>query len=339
MRGTDRKRQSSGAHERRGGGALLATAAVALLALTATSCATGSVDTAVPGAPGCPVTPSDSFWHADVRGLPVHASSSTWVSSIGSGARLKADFGSGLWDGGPIGIPYTVIAGSQPLVDVEVGYDDSDPGPYRVPAAPNIEGGPDADGDRHVLLVDRDRCELSELWDSHPNGDGTWYAGSAARFDLRSNAMRTAGSTSADAAGLPILPGLVRYEEVAAGNVSHAIRITVPRTADGYVWPASHKAGSGGASTPPMGTWLRLKASVNESSFDPAVRPIIVALKTHGAVVADNGSAWYISGAPDERWDNDELATLGTVDGSDFEVVNASGLQVAANSYQARPTG
>jgi hypothetical protein len=333
MRGTDRM------HPRRRRGALLAATAGAVLALTVTACATGPVDTAIPGAPDCPVTPADSFWHADVRGLPVHASSSTWVTTIGSTGRLKADFGSGLWDGGPIGIPYTVIPGSQPLVDVELGYDDSDPGPYRVPAAPKIEGGPDADGDRHVLLVDRDRCELSELWDSHPNGDGTWYAGSAARFDLRSNAMRTAGSTSADAAGLPILPGLVRYEEVAAGNVSHAIRITVPRTANGYVWPASHKAGSGGAATPPMGTWLRLKASVDEAAFDPAVRPIIVALKTHGAVVADNGSAWFISGAPDERWDNDKLATLGTVRGSDFEVVNASGLQVAANSYQARPTG
>ena len=334
MRRTDRKRPTS-----RPGGALVVAAAAAVFALTATGCATGAAGTPVPGAPDCPITPSDSFWHADVRGLPVHTSSSTWVTSIGATGRLKADFGSGLWDGGPIGIPYTVIPGSQPLVDVELGYDDSDPGPYRVPAAPNIEGGPDADGDRHVLLVDRDRCELSELWDSHPNGDGTWYAGSAARFDLRSNAMRTAGATSADAAGLPILPGLVRYEEVAAGRIDHAIRITVPRTADRYVWPASHEAGSGGADTPPMGAWLRLKASVDESRFDPAVRPIIVALKTHGAVVADNGSAWYLSGAPDDRWDNDELATLRNVRGSDFEVVDAGRLRVAPDSYQARPTG
>jgi hypothetical protein len=317
---------------------LLATGLLGVLALATTGCAP-SAATGLPGAPGCPVTPADSFWHADVRALPVHPSSATWVSTIGTTGRLKADFGSGLWDGGPIGIPSTVVPGNQPLVRVDLGYDDSDPGPYRVPAGPNIEGGPDADGDRHVLLVDRDRCELAELWDAHPNGDGTWYAGSAARFDLRSNAMRAPGATSADAAGLPILPGLVRYEEVQAGNIAHAIRITVPVTADRYVWPASHEAGGGGASTPPMGTWLRLRASVDETAFDPAVRPIIVALKVHGAVVADNGSSWFISGSPDERWDNDLLATLGAIRGSDFQVVEASGLRVAPDSYQAHPTG
>jgi hypothetical protein len=313
--------------------AVLVSATAAVLGLV-TGCA--STIRAIPGAPNCPVTPASSFWHADVRHLPVHPSSATWVANIGAGSRLHPDFGSGEWDGGPIGIPYTVIAGNQPNVRVDLGYDDSDPGPYPVPAHPNIEGGASSDGDRHVLLVDRDHCVLSELFDSHPNSDGSWSAGSAARFDLRSNAMRTAGSTSADAAGLPILPGLVRYDEVAAGRVDHAIRITVPHTAGSYVWPASHVAGSGGAGTPPMGTWLRLKSSVNELNFDPAVRPIIVALKVHGAVVADNGSAWFISGAPDERWDNDKLSTLGNVHGSDFEVVNASGLEVAGNSYQAR---
>jgi hypothetical protein len=205
-----------------------------------------------------------------------------------------------------------------------------------VPASPHIEGGASSTGDRHVLLVDRDNCVLNELYDAHPNGDGSWHAGSGARWDMRSNAMRPDGWTSADAAGLPILPGLVRYDEVASGTVSHAIRMTVPATAGAYVWPASHRAGSASlATTMPMGAWLRLKPGVDESAFPVQVRPIIAALKVHGAVIADNGSAWFMSGAPDDRWDNDQLATLGRLHGTDFEVIDASSERVAVNSYQA----
>jgi len=212
--------------------------------------------------------------------------------------------------------------------------DESDPGGYPVPANPLIEGGNGSTGDRHILMIEKDACKLYELYSAYPNANGTWQAGSGIIMDMRSNAMRTAGWTSADAAGLPIAPGLVQYDEVASGVVQHAIRMTVPGTQGAYVWPASHVAGSDAAAMP-MGTWLRLKASVNETLFDPAIRPIIVALKTHGAVIADNGSAWYMTGAPDPRWDNDKLATLSAIKGSDFQIVDASSLQVAPNSYQA----
>jgi hypothetical protein len=288
------------------------------------------------GSASCEITPTDSFWRSDVTGLPVHASSSTWIATTGAGKGLKADFGSGLWAGGPIGIPYAVVDAYQPTVPVSFDYaDESDPGGYPIPTNPLIEGGSASGGDRHVLLIDKDACKLYETWSSYPNPDGSWHAGSGAMWDMRSNAMRPDGWTSADAAGLQITPGLVQYDEVASGTVAHAIRMTVPSTQNAYVWPASHKAGAGGVNTMPMGTWLRLKASVDENAFDPAVRPIIVALKVHGAVIADNGSAWYMSGVPDPRWDNDKLATLGAVKGSDFDVVNASSLQVAANSYQS----
>jgi hypothetical protein len=286
------------------------------------------------------LSPADSFWRADVRGLPVHPSSATWIATAGAARSLKADFGSGLWDGGPIGIPYNVVGSDQPRVAVSFDYDDESDHPaggYPVPASPNIEGGAASDGDRHVLTLDRDTCVLYELWSAHPEGGGTWRAGSGAVFDTRTNAMRPDGWTSSDAAGLPVLPGLVRWEEVTGAGVNHAVRMTVPRTAGAYLWPASHRAGSASiATTMPMGAWLRLKSTVDENAFDPYVRPIIAALKTHGAVVADNGSAWYLSGAPDERWDNDELATLGRLHGSDFEALDASSEQVAPDSYQAR---
>jgi hypothetical protein len=188
-------------------------------------------------------------------------------------------------------------------------------------------------------MVDKDNCVLYELYDAHPGPNG-WSsgvtAGSGATWSMGSNAMRTSGYTSADAAGLQILPGLVRYEEVASGTVRHAIRMTVSGTQNTFVWPASHQAGSTGTNRMPMGTWLRLKASVNEMTFDPAVRPIIVALKTYGGVVADNGSAWYMSGVPDARWDNAKLATLNRITGNDFEVVEAAGERVAPNSYQGK---
>jgi hypothetical protein len=304
----------------------------AVIGLLSAGCA---VFTAIPGVPNCNVTPSNSFWRANVTSLPVHPSSATWIGVIGATKGLKADFGSGLWDGGPIGIPYTVIPGTQPGVAVSGYYPDSDPGPYPIPANANIEGGSASTGDRHILLIDKDHCKLDEVWSAYPKSDGSWTIGSGAKFDMRSNVMRTAGATSADAAGLQILPGLVRYEEVASGTVRHAIRMTIPHTSTSYVWPASHQAGISG-NYPPMGTWLRLKSSVNPANFPADVRPIIVALQTYGAVIADNGSAFYMSGVPDERWNNDDLATLGGIKGSSFDVIDASSEQVAANSYQAR---
>ena len=291
--------------------------------------------TPVPGAPACPVTPSDSFWHADVSALPVNPQSATWVASVGTAANLKADFGAGMWNGGPIGIPFTTVAGTQPRVPVTFTYaDESDAGPYPIPPDAPIEGGSASTGDRHVLVVDRDACRLWELYSAYPqNGGASWTAGSGATWDLRSNAMRPLGWTSADAAGLPILPGLVRRDEVAAGEIDHAIRITAPRTANAFVWPASHKAATGGASDPPMGTWFRLRADYDISGFSADNQVILRALKKHGAVLADNGSAWFMSGAPDPGWNDSDLNLLRSVPGSAFEAVDVSSLMVSATSY------
>jgi hypothetical protein len=293
-----------------------------------------------PGAPSCPMTPADSFWHADVSQVPVHAQSATWMASIGLSAGLKADFGSGLWDGGPIGIPYTTVPGSQPRVPVSFQYaDESDPGPYPVPPDAPIEGGSSSTGDRHVLVVDRDVCRLWELYSAYPqNGGASWTAGAGATWDLNSNAMRTLGWTSGDAAGLPILPGLVRHDEVAAGEIDHVIRFTAPRTANAYVWPASHKAATGGASDPPMGAWLRLKASFDISGFSQQNQVILRALKKHGMVLADNGSALFMSGVPDPSWNNSDLNALRSVPGSAFEVVDVSSLKVSSTSYAVAGT-
>jgi hypothetical protein len=291
--------------------------------------------TPVPGAPACALTPSSSFWHADVSALPVHPQSAAWVASIGSSAGLKADFGSGTWNGGPIGIPYATVPGSQPRVPVSFTYaDESDAGPYPIPPDAPVEGGPSSTGDRHVLLVDRDACRLWELYSAYPqSGGASWTAGSGATWDLGSNAMRPLGWTSGDAAGLPILPGLVRYDEVAAGDVDHVIRFTAPRTANAYVWPASHKAASGGSSDPPMGAWFRLKASYDISGFSAQNQVILRALKKHGMVLADNGSSWFMSGAPDPSWNNSDLNLLKSVPGSAFEAVDVSSLELSSTSY------
>jgi hypothetical protein len=294
-----------------------------------------------PKVPGteCPMMPADNYWHAKVQGLPVLANSAQLVATIGTTRTVHPDFGSGLWDGGPIGIPYVVVPGTQPRVPITFGWDDeSDPGPYPIPPDAPIEGGPEAEGDRHVLVVDRDACVLYETFDSWPVGGGTsWTAASGARWDLRSNALRPAGWTSADAAGFPILPGLVNYDEVASGVVQHAIRITAPVTRRQYLWPATHQAGSTtNANAPAMGQWFRLRSSVDPATFPAQVRPIVVALQVHGAIIADNGSAWYLSGVPDERWDNDALRSLRRLTGADFEAIDASSLMVSPTSGQVR---
>jgi hypothetical protein len=306
------------------------------IALTTVLVATACLRVPLPGV-SCPLFPDTSFWRADVAALPVHPRSGAWVSSVGATRGAHADFGSGLWDGGPIGIPYDVVPGTQPRVPVSFDYaDESDPGPYPIPPIPSIEGGSSSSGDRHVIVVDKDACRLYETWSTYPDGNGGWNAGSGAVFDLNSNATRPAGWTSADAAGLPVLPGLVRYEEVSQDKVQHAIRITVPRSQRAYVWPARHQAGSTtDPNVPPMGAWFRVKASVDETRFDPLVRPIIRALKTYGGIVADNGAGWYLSGVPDERWDNDALRSLSGLVGDDWEAVDTSSLVVHPDSWQA----
>jgi hypothetical protein len=282
---------------------------------------------------GCPIYPADNIWNARVDNLPVHARSTAWINSIGASTGFHMDFGS-QWNGQEIGIPYNVVPASQPAVTVvfdEFG-DESDAGPYPVPSVPLIEDG----SDRHILILREGECKLYELYHAHKVGS-TWYAGSGAIWDLNSHALRPAGWTSADAAGLPMLPGLVRYDEVAAGIINHALRFTINNT-NSYIWPARHlTSGTPGVvtNTPPMGARFRLKASYNISGFDPKMRVILQAMKTYGIIVADNGSDWYVSGAPDSRWDNDLLHTLDVVRGSDFEAVDTSSLMINPNSGQA----
>jgi len=291
-----------------------------------------------PGLHGCPNLPANNVWHADVSHLPTLASSTAYVASIGAAARVKADFGAGLWDGGPIGIPVTYVPAGQPKVPVSFDYaEDSDRGPYPVPRGALVEGGPAAGGDRHVLVVDTGACRLYELWNAHPAADGSWHAGSGAVFDLRGNGLRPAGLTSADAAGLPVVAGLVRYEEVAAGRIDHAIRVTVPHSQRRYLWPARHFASSStDPALPPMGLRLRLKAGVDIAKLPAQARVIAQAMKTYGVIVADNGSAWYLSGAPDDRWSNDTLRALGGLTGNDFEAVDTSGLMLTKDSGETR---
>lgn len=275
-----------------------------------------------PSLAGVQMFPSDNPWNQDVSSLPVHLNSAAYLASIGLDTGLHADFGT-VWDGAPNGIPYTLVHGSQARVSVTFDYDDeSDPGPYPIPPDAPIEGGRNGTGDRHVIVVDVDNKKLYELFSAYPSSNG-WTAGSGAIFDLASNTLRPAGWTSADAAGLPILPGLVRYDEaVELGAIRHALRFTVSRTQRAYIPPATHFASSRtDANLPPMGLRVRLKASFDVSPFPPAVQTILRAMKTYGMFVADNGSNWYVSGAPDSRWSDDELRTLRNVRGRDFEVV------------------
>lgn len=286
---------------------------------------------------GCPLFPADNIWNRDISTLPIYRNSTNFIANIGPTSHLHADFGAGLYGGGPIGIPYIVVQGNQPYVPVSFNYaDESDPGPYPIPTNAPIEGGSQSSGDRHVIVIDSGTCKLYEMFASYPQNNGSWKAGSGAAWNLNSDALRPNTWTSADAAGLPILPGLVRFDEVASGVINHALRFTVNNTQRAYLWPARHYASSStNPNLPPMGLRLRLKASVNISSFSRTNQVILTALKHYGMIVADNGSSWFISGAPDSRWNNNDLHALGTIPGSDFEVVDESSLQVSANSGQA----
>ena len=285
---------------------------------------------------GCSIFPANNIWNYDISRLPVHPNSANFVAAIGLTSDLHPDFGAGLYNGGPIGFPYMVVPGSQPYVPVSFDYaTESDPGPYPVPANAPIEGGSQSSGDRHVLVIDSGTCKLYEMYAAYPQSNGSWHAGSGAVWNLNSDALRPATWTSADAAGLPILPGLVNYDEVAAGVINHALRFTVNQTQDTFLWPARHQASSSNNSNlPPMGLRLRLKASVNISSFSRTNQIILTALKHYGMIVADNGSSWFVSGTADNRWNNDDLHALNSIPGSDFEAVDESALQTNSNSAQ-----
>ena len=282
----------------------------------------------LPAAPRCPIFPATNAWNQRVDNLPVAPDSAQLISSIGLSAGLHPDFGSGLWDGGPIGIPFDVVSSTTPRSRVSFEYsDESDHVRYPIPKSVHIEGGRSSSGDRHAILLDRSACKLYELYALYPQTGAGWRAGSGAVWNLRSNHLRPAGWTSADAAGLPIFPGLARYDEVARGVIDHALRFTAPHTRRAYVYPARHFASSSDdPALPPMGLRVRLKASFDISGFPPQARVVLQALKRYGMILADNGSPWYISGAPNPHWSNDDLHSLGRVTGADFEVVDTSSL-------------
>jgi len=288
----------------------------------------------------CSIFPADNIWNARVDSLPVAARSADYVNTIGASATLLPDFGSGEWppgSGSPIGIPVAEAPPGQPLATITwTAYgNESDPGPYPIPDGAVVEGGAGSDGDRHVLAVDKTRCVLAELYRAFPTGPMAWNADSGAVYDLTSNDLRPDGWTSADAAGLPIYPGLARFDEVAAGRITHALRFTAPVTSRSHVWPARHDAGSTSSpAAPPMGQRFRLRAGGDISGFSAPARVILTGLREYGMMLADNGSAWVISGAPDARWDNDVLRELRTVPGSWFEAVDVNGLMVTADSGQ-----
>ena len=308
--------------------AVLASAGVAVAALSVISepatVGVGAVRV-IPDRPtvgGCAVFPPDNSWNRSIATTPLHPDSAAIVARIQSigGDFLHPDFG----ENPDYGIPYVVVPENQPLVPITfTAYgDESDPGPYPIPPNAPVEGGPAAGGDRHVLVVRQGTCDLFELGRAFPSGTG-WEATVGARFDLNSNALRPAGWTSADAAGLPILAGLVRYEEVAAGEVKHAIRITVDQTRRGYILPATHFASSRtDPLLPPMGMRLRLKATFDTSQLTGQARVIAVAMQRYGVIVADNGSNWFFQGAPNPGWDDDDLNQLKSISGSAFEVVD-----------------
>ncbi len=308
-----------------------------LVALVVVAALAGGARAAPPAVGGCPLFPANNVWNVRVDALPVHPQSDAWVATIGAGKPVHPDFGT-VWAGAPNGIPYAVAPAGTPKVAVRFDYDDeSDPGPYPIPPDVPIEGGAGSSGDRHVLVVDAGTCRLYELFAAYPDGDGSWRAGSGAVFDLASNALRPASWTSADAAGLPILPGLVRYDEAAAGEIAHALRFTAPQTRGDYVWPARHEASSlAGAQFPPMGARFRLKATVDVGTFPATVRPILEALRRYGMMLADNGSPWYLSGAPDPRWSDDDLHSLQRLTGASFEAVDVASLAVDPDSGATR---
>lgn len=273
---------------------------------------------------GCAVFPKDNAWNRDISGLPVHPRSDQFVDSVGRSARMHPDFGTE-WEGAPIGIPYVIVKESQSPVPIryQAYGDESDPGPFPIPLDAPIEGGPAGDGDRHAIAVDFDSCTLYELYRAFPDEDG-FLADSGVQWDLATNDSHPPGCTSADAAGLPIFPGLVRYDEVVLkGEISHALRFTIARSQRAYVAPATHYASNDAdPDLPPMGLRFRMKESYDCSEYSSEAQVVCKALKTFGMIVADNGSNWYLSGAPDARWDDERIGDLKQIPGDAFEVVD-----------------
>jgi hypothetical protein len=285
--------------------------------------------TTAAGASGCPVFPADNVWNASVRSLPLASDSANFIQSMGPDAGVHADFGP------RAGYEFAVVKDDIPPANVMLTdyAGESDPGPYRIPDNAPLEAG----SDHHVLTIDEFHCQLYELFGAQHQGPGSWTAASGAIFDLRSNKMRHADWTSADAAGLPVLPGLVRYDEVKAGRIGHALRFTTPSTRNVYVWPARHKASNKtDPALPPMGQRFRLRASFDLTSFSPEARVILAALQEYGMFLADNGSKWFLSGAMDSRWPSEIVEELRQVHGSDFEAVDSSPMMVDPDSAQVK---
>lgn len=286
-----------------------------------------------PSLGGCLVFPANNVWNTPIDTLPVDANSAALVETIGTSSPVHPEFGNSPDNG----IPVNIVNGSQPAANITFNYaGNSDPGPYPIPANPLIEAG----SDHHMLIIDTANCTDYEIFSANQNSNGSWSAGSGAVFPLTSNALRPNGWTSADAAGLPILPGLIKYDEVASGSINHAIRFTAPMTDNTWVWPARHEASSNsGSQYPPMGKRFRLKAAFNVSGFSPTNQVILNAMKKYGIILADNGAPWFIGGVPDSRWSDDDLHNLTYVTGANFEAVDESSLIVDPNSAQAQQPG
>jgi len=284
---------------------------------------------AQPQIAGCPVFPWNNIWNTRIDQMPVDRGSNDYIATNGDKKSLHPDFGPSN------GIPFDIVPESQSTVRLKFTYSaESDPGPYPIPDNPNIENN----GDAHVLVIQQGSCRLFELYAVSLAEGTVRAAGSGAIFEMRANKLRPSGWTSADAAGLPVFAGLVRYDEVASGEIRHALRLSAPLVRMGYVWPARHAASKlTGAENPPLGMRFRLKADYDISGFLPENQVILTALKRYGAILADTGSAWFISGAPDQRWDNDRLSELKRVLGSDLEAVDTSSLMLNSDSAQVLP--
>ncbi len=302
---------------------------------------TAAAGSPLPGAPNCPMFPADNVWNTDISALPVDPHSSAWLASMDSSTtNLHPDFGPSGDPTNPYGMPYTVVAPSHPLTSVAFQYaSESDPGPYPFGADTPIEGGAQSTGDRHALMVNPSTCTLYELFDARYSASGS-TAGSGAIWSLTSNALRPSGWTSADAAGLPILPGLLRYDEVQSGGITHAIRMTADTTDNAFIWPARHAAGAAdNPNLPPMGARFRLKASFNISTFSPQAQVVLRAMQQYGLILADNGSNWYFGGTADPAWPSALVDELKEIPASAFEAVDESSLMVNPNSGQALQNG
>jgi hypothetical protein len=310
--------------------------ALLTLAFTLPAEAPAGAGTPLPGAATCPMFPADNVWNTDISGLPLAANGARWLTSMNAATtNLHPDFGPSGDPANPYGMPYTVVSPSHPLVNLSFQYPfESDVGPYPFGADTPIEGGAGSAGDRHALMVNPATCTLYELYDARYNPAGS-TAGSGAIWDLRSDALRPAGWTSADAAGLPITPGLVRYDEVLSGQVTHAIRMTAAVTDTSYLWPARHQAGARrDPSLPPMGARFRLRADFDPSGFSPQAQVVIRAMQHYGLILADNGSDWYFGGTADPAWPPDLIDALKRIPAGAFEAVDESSLMVSPDSGQ-----